>query len=160
MAGMALAEPCPIALADDNGRRVAPHFGNLADAGTGEMLVEDLDRLEPEPGVDHRGPAIRKIADNREDRLVARFAEQAIMVAVARAEMDEEGFLHRVEREQRPPLGLGDRPRHCALAGGGHAVHQYDPLHGAAACACRASAASPAPMTPARSPSSAGTTSH
>ena len=66
--------------------------------------------------------------------------------------MHEEGFLDRVEREQWPAFGARYRTRNRALAGSRHTVDQHRAFHAAASAArpWRASAASPAPITPVR----------
>ena len=106
MAGMALFEPGPIALADDLGWRMAPDLRNPVDAGVRQMVLQQFGGLEAEPCIDHCGGAIGEILDEGEDRLIARLAEQPVVVAIAGAEMLEERFLDGVEGEERPALGL------------------------------------------------------
>ena len=77
---------------------MAPDFRDLANSGARQMALQNLHGLEAEPGIDDGSGAIGKIIDEGKDRLVARFAEQPVVVAVAGAEMREERFLDGIER--------------------------------------------------------------
>ena len=155
---MALFDSGPVAFTKHVSRCVAPNLGDLGNPRSGEVVLQDIERLETEPGIDHHGCAIREVCGEGEDCLIASLAELPVVLAVTGSQMSEEGLLDGVKGQQRPAPGVRYGPRHGALARGGKAVDENRPFHGFRASFVNA--LRPAPITPARSPSAAGSTGH
>ena len=155
---MALFDPGPVAFTEHVPRCMTPNLDGLSYPRPGEVGFQDIERLEAEPGIDHHGCAIREVCGEGEDRQIAGLAELPVVLAVTGSQMSEEGLLDRVEGQQRPAPGVRYGSRHGALARGGKAVDENRPFHEFRARFVNA--LRPAPITPARSPSAAGSTGH
>ena len=155
---MALFDPGPVAFPQDFPRCVTPNLGGLVNPRPGEVVLQDIERLKTEPGIDHHSGAVREVSGEGEDCPIASLAELPVVLAVTGSQMREEGFLDGVKSQQRPVPGVRYGSRDGALARGGKAVDENRSFHGFRARFVNA--LRPAPITPARSPSAAGSTGH
>jgi hypothetical protein len=129
MAGMALAGSCAIALGANLGRRMAPDFNDRCRLRSDEMTFEQIKRYEFMPSVDDGTESVGKGGNGGEDGLVAGAAEFAAVVAVANAQVVEEGFLDGIDGKNRQRQSARDRRGDGGLAAGRHTIDEKYGMH-------------------------------
>ncbi len=80
---------------------MTPNLDKTADLGATKVILQNLDRLEAKPSIDHDDALVWELGHQRPDGCVTGTAHFAVILAVANTELTEQRLLYDVKRQER-----------------------------------------------------------